>query len=127
MNIVIFLPFPISVNSYYLKGRILSKRGRIYKDLVESACLEQGVYGLGISERVRLQVIIYPPDRRVRDLDNCMKSLQDALTRSQVWLDDRQVDQLMIYRGEVVKSGCAVVRLSDGQPIIPDGADITLL
>ncbi len=127
MNIIIHLPFPISVNSYYIKGKILSARGRKYKDIVGDACAEQGVHGLSLDGRLMLTVILYPPDKRVRDLDNCLKSLQDAIGRADVWLDDRQIDQLAIFRGITIKGGKAVVLISDGGPIIPDGYSISLL
>ncbi len=119
-----FLPFPISVNGYYLKGKILTRRGRLFKEKVEAAIFEQGALNLRISIRLAFSMILYPPDRRVRDLDNCVKSLQDALTRAGVWEDDRLIDQLSVARGEVLKGGLCVVRISPAVAVLSEGRDI---
>ncbi len=85
------------------------------------------MHGLSLDGRLMLTVVLYPPDKRVRDLDNCLKSLQYAIGRADVWLDDRQIDQLAIFRGITIKGGKAVVLISEGGPIIPDGYSISLL
>jgi len=130
MNLILHLPFPISVNNYYMlvgRRKILSARGRLFKESVSDACHEQGAHGLSLDIRLCLAVILYPPDRRVRDIDNCMKSLLDSLTLAEVFTDDRLIDQLMIYRGAVRKGGSCTVLINEGGPIIPDGYSITLL
>ena len=55
--------------------------------------------------------MVYPPDRRKRDIDGYLKALLDSLTHAGVWLDDEQVDSIYITRGEVVKGGKAVVEI----------------
>lgn len=54
-----------------------------------------------------LQVVaeISPPDRRRRDMDNCWKTLADALTLAKVWGDDFQIADLRLIRGLPVKGG----------------------
>ncbi len=122
-DIVIFLPYPISVNNYYYKGRILTKKGREYTENVSHAAYEQGVKGLRLSMHIHLSVIIYPPDKRIRDLDNIMKSLQDSLTKAEVWEDDKLIDQLSLYRGVTVKQGSIVCIIREAGPKIPLNVD----
>lgn len=125
-DIIIHLPFPPTVNSYYFKGKILSSKGRKYSQSVEEAVHEQGVH-LELTASLNMAVILYMPDRRTRDLDNYMKALQDSLTKAGVWQDDKQIDQLTIYRGCVISKGKAIVRISEGAPVLPDGFDISLI
>ena len=42
-------------------------------------------------------------DKRARDLDNYVKGAQDLLTDAGVWGDDKQVDLLIVKRGELQK------------------------
>jgi crossover junction endodeoxyribonuclease RusA len=65
-----------------------------------------------------MEVYLFPPDRRKRDLDNYMKGLLDALTVAELWTDDSLVDQLHIFRGEIVSGGSVRVEISDGGPVV---------
>lgn len=73
----------------------------------------EGLHALGIEQRLCVSILLYPPDRRVRDLDNYFKALLDALTHTNLWLDDSQIDELRIVRGEVKKGGECLVRISE--------------
>jgi len=44
------------------------------------------------------------PDKRKRDIDNYLKILLDSLT-GKVWVDDCQIDCIVISREEVIKGG----------------------
>lgn len=117
MTYTIELPYPPSVNGYYasVRGRqILSLKGREYKTAVYAAVLSAGRPAT-FAGRLSLEVVLYPPDKRRRDLDNSIKSLQDSLTAAQVYQDDSQIDRLMVQRGEVSKPGRAVVTISEVQ------------
>ena len=121
-KLVIYLDFPPTVNSYYLKGRILSKKGRQYSGKVLEDCVEQGAI-LGLDTKLNVSVILYPPDRRTRDLDNYMKALQDSLTKAGVWEDDKLIDQLSLYRGVVIpRAGKVVVVIQDAGPVLPNNS-----
>ena len=100
----------------------MSKKGRLFADNASTLMREQNV-PLGIEGGLSLTVIMYPPDKRKRDLDNHMKATQDAITKHGVWLDDDQINQLYVYRGEVVKKGKIVIMISDEGMIIPDGME----
>lgn len=129
MKIVFTLGWPPTVNSYYSctrNGIHMSKKGRLYADSSAALMREQNA-PLGIEDGVCLTVVMYPPDKRKRDLDNHMKALQDAITKHGVWKDDDQIHQLHVYRGEIVKKGKVVVMISDEGMIIPDGMEQIVL
>jgi crossover junction endodeoxyribonuclease RusA len=73
-----------------------------------------------IDQQVSMTVVLYPPDNRKRDVDNYMKPLLDSITKSGLWMDDSLVDQLLIYRGSVVKGGKVWVRLDESIGLILD-------
>lgn len=120
-DIVLHLPWPPTVNSYYKVTRngqrYLDKKVKAFRAAVEQEVNEQAP-GLTLDDRLFLEVYLYPPDRRKRDLDNYMKGLLDALTNSELWEDDSLIDQLHIYRGETVSEGAVRVEISDGGPVL---------
>lgn len=123
-EIIFELPWPPSVNHYWrnvVVGRhartLISADGRAYKRNVGQAVLEQTV-GQKIKHkpflgRVSVELTLYPPDRRSRDIDNSTKAVLDALTDAKVWRDDSQVDELHIRRADVVRGGKAVVQITE--------------
>lgn len=64
-----------------------------------------------IAGRVYLLVALYVKDKRRWDIDNRLKTLEDAITHAGVWLDDEQVDGLTLHRevdGTLTESFCRV-------------------
>lgn len=109
------LPFPPSSNTYYrsVKGRVLiSKKGRIYKDTVARIVAWQKA-AHGLEGRLKVQVLLFPPDRRKRDLDNSLKALVDSLEGAGVFVNDSQIDELIIKRMEVTSGGIAEVTVTE--------------
>ena len=108
MKLTIFLPFPPTVNSYYVKTRngvFISQKGKGYTKAVSSILREQlPPEFTTLDSSIRLTVVLNPPDKRVRDLDNYMKALLDALTLTGIWEDDCLIDQLSIFRLESVQN-----------------------
>lgn len=106
------LPFPPSVNTYWgFKGshRFLTAKAKTFKQEVWVAAFNSKHKGFGDS-RLSIIVNLYPPDKRVRDIDNPIKPLLDALTQAKLFNDDGQIDMILIKRGEVVKGGlCTVI------------------
>jgi crossover junction endodeoxyribonuclease RusA len=118
---ILYLNWPPTVNNYYThtrNGVFISKKGRQYKSAVEADIREQApdVY---ITDKVAITVYMFPPDRRKRDLDNYMKALQDSISKAGLWEDDSLIDQLYIYRGEVIKGGQIVVKIEESGIILP--------
>ena len=98
------LKFPPSVNQYYrvLGSRVLiSREGRKYRMMTVSR--------LGgtkpLDGDLALTVHLYPPDRRRRDADNCMKCLQDSLVHAGAMRDDSQVKILHIEMLDPIPGG----------------------
>ena len=64
-----------------------------------------------------LNVFFFMEDKRTRDLDNCLKSISDALEKL-LYNNDRQLDELYAYRDFDARSPRAVVtlrRLREGE------------
>jgi crossover junction endodeoxyribonuclease RusA len=66
---------------------------------------------------VAVSVVMTPPDRRRRDLDNVFKALLDSMTSAGVWGDDSQIDALSIRRAGVCKKRGGVTVEVMGAPV----------
>lgn len=115
------LPFPPTVNTYYrspdrgaLKGKhLISEMGRKFKKNVYASVVEQyGGIPKPVNVNVEVNIVLFPPDNRRRDLDNYNKALFDALTNARVWEDDSQVKRMEIEWGPVVKPGRVEITIS---------------
>lgn len=91
------LPFPPSVNTYWrapnkgpLAGRhLISAKGRQFQSSACAAIIEQlRMLPKPSSSPAAVEIILFPPDNRIRDLDNYNKALFDALTHAGIWEDD---------------------------------------
>jgi len=127
-NIELMLPFPPTINSYYqVVGRTrgvkrISKAGLAFRNSVAMDVHEQLGAPPFLTYPLSLTCILYPPDKRTRDLDNYMKALLDALTCAKVWEDDSLIDQHHIYRGIPMHGGLVHVRIDEAGPVLPRGA-----
>lgn len=61
--------------------------------------------------RLRVNIQLYPPDRRVIDIDNRLKSLLDAMQNAGLYGNDSQIDELHVMRAEIIKAGKAAVSI----------------
>ena len=105
--IVLNLPFPPSVNTYYRRGAhttYMSKGGRDYKKAVAEYIAESNTPKLGAA-RMSLEIVLWPKDKRKYDIDNRIKALLDSLQDAGVFDDDEQIDQINIYRGTGTVTG----------------------
>ncbi len=121
------LPFPPSVNTYWrapnkgpLKGRhLISAAGRKYQSAACVAIVEQlRRLPKPSSELAAVEIFLFPPDARRRDIDNYNKALFDALTHAGVWEDDSQVKRMLVEWGPVTKKGRVEITISKYEPAV---------
>ena len=108
--IVLELPFPPSVNTYYRRGAhstYMSKAGREYKQAV-AEYIASGDFPKFGDKRLCVSMVIWPRDRRVFDLDNRLKSVLDSIQDAGLFHSDSQVDELCIYRGSHIVPGGSI-------------------
>ena len=94
---------PPSVNHYWErtgKGMKLSDRARQFHAVMMAL-----VPALGLSSRLKLEVIFHFPTQQKRDIDNHLKATIDSLVKCGFCNDDEQFDELIVKRGAVVKGG----------------------
>lgn len=114
--ITLVLPWPPSVNRLWrsVQGRaILSREGRAYRQQVALVVREQEKSVAPLVGRLAVEIDLYPPDRRRRDIDNLSKALLDGLTHAGVWLDDSLIDVLTLRRCQPVAVGRVEVRIEE--------------
>lgn len=122
----LILPFPPSVNTYWrapnsgpLKGRhLISAKGRAFQSAACAAIIEQlRRLPKPSSEPAAVDIVLFPPDKRRRDIDNYNKALFDALTHAGVWEDDSQVKRMMIEWGPVTPGGKVDITITKYEPV----------
>jgi crossover junction endodeoxyribonuclease RusA len=86
---------------------VISERGRKFLKEVK---LTVGAVTAQVG-RLRVEIEVYPPDRRKRDIDNVCKATLDALAKAGVYQDDSQIDVLLITRMGIVSGGCLEVKV----------------
>ena len=118
---IINLPFPPTSNTYWrhivIQGRprsLISKKGREYTVLVGHVVANDFGDMKPLEGRLKVVVQLYPPDRRKRDLDNFLKALFDAISKTEkIWVDDSQIDHVTIIREKRCEGGRAVVTIEE--------------
>jgi crossover junction endodeoxyribonuclease RusA len=58
-----------------------------------------------------VQIEIFPPDNRRRDIDNVQKALLDALQHGGAYYDDSQIVSLSITKRDMVPQGRTLVTI----------------
>lgn len=110
------MPWPPSVNRIWraFGGRIiLSKPAREYVKAAASA-MPKGRVAPPLTGRLLVWLTLHPPAslrNKVLDIANREKILCDVLTKQRVWLDDSQIDCMVIQRGEPRGAGCVEVAI----------------
>lgn len=109
------LPWPPSVNHYWAargRGRYLSPRAQAWHREAW-AVLRAQKNGGPIKGPVAVTLVLHPPDRRRRDVDNVLKAVLDALVKGGVLRDDSQVTELHAVRREARRPGGVLVRVEE--------------
>lgn len=100
------LPYPPSVNRVWRttkQGKMyLAKQVREYRKQVWAITFNKAKFE---KSKVRLEIKMFPPDKRRRDADNIAKAILDSLTHAGVIEDDFHVHQLYIEKCEKFEGG----------------------
>lgn len=102
------LPYPPSVNHYLgVNGKryFVNKKTQDYKWIVRQRRPPIEV----ITVECGLEILVYVPDKRKRDIDNLLKVLLDSLKSACVFKDDSQVKEIYISHEGQIKDGKVVV------------------
>lgn len=97
------LPVPPSANKIWRRvgnQTLLSLPARVYRRTVKRQVIGELLLRRWqpLAGRLAVKLALYPKTAVIRDLDNVFKLVGDSLTASGVWLDDSQIDCLMIER-----------------------------
>ena len=108
------LPYPPSINHYWRRigpRTLISREGRRFRESVIAILAAMSIEPmLGPLE---VEVEVFPPDGRRRDVDNVQKALLDALEHGGAYGDDSQIVRLAIEKGEPVDGGKTIVRIRE--------------
>jgi len=123
------LPFPPSVNTYWRntrKGVLISASGRSFRSNALADIMEQlRRVPEPITVNVAVSVILYPPDKRPRDLDNYLKAAFDSLTHAGVWVDDKQIKRFAVEWGPLTKGGKTEITINPYSAIDGSSQDVS--
>ena len=114
MAVELELPFPPSINHYfsYYQGRpILSKDARTYRHRVRRIAIDKSIKPM--MGPLNVHIDIFPPDKRRRDIDNCFKSVLDALQHAGVFWDDSQIIVLHAVKHPTAPEGLVKVAIHE--------------
>lgn len=109
------LPWPPRGLSPNARGhwRPKNDRAQDYKRIAWGMALAQNIRRVTAHEPV-VVITFHPPDRRRRDLDNCLASMKAALDGiATAWGVDDSRWAIRMSMGEPVKGGCVMVECRD--------------
>jgi crossover junction endodeoxyribonuclease RusA len=117
------LPYPPNVNHYKRVGRLTrTKSGKLYQPRVNSDVTKhyfwqvwmkiqkEGLKSFG-SATISVELDVYPPDRRKRDLDGVLKVFLDSMQKGGLYDDDYQIARLLVTRCSTIPEGQIIVRI----------------
>jgi Holliday junction resolvase RusA-like endonuclease len=106
------LPYPPSINHYWRRvgaKTLISREGRRFRERVVGILAARRTPPL--TGPLAVEVEVYPPDYRRRDIDNVQKALLDALQHGGAYVDDSQIVRLVISKCPPESGGRTVVRI----------------
>lgn len=121
------LPYAPTLNHFKRPGRIIrTKGGKTFQQRIttpETKAFYMHVWQAVVAMRahkglqsfgdslLEMEIDVYPPDKRRRDIDNLAKSVLDALQKAGLYDDDYQICRLVIQRMDIFPKGRIVVRI----------------
>lgn len=114
------LPYPPSINGYYKNYRgktVLGESGRGYRALIRLTLWQCITTGKKFARKpldgdLGVEIFVYPPDKRIRDIDNIQKCLFDSLQHAGLYHNDYQISSQNIIRAKkTVKGGVVILRI----------------
>lgn len=108
------LPYPPSINNYYkraLTGVYLSKKASNFREEVRLTYLVSRQKSFG-DKKISMAVDLYPPDKQIRDIDNVLKGLLDAMQYATIYENDSQIKRLEINIMPPEKEGFCIVTIN---------------
>ena len=106
------LPYPPSINHYWRRvgpRTLISREGRRFRRDVMAILAAMEIEPL--AGPLVVEVEVFPPDNRRRDIDNVQKALLDALEHGGAYGDDSQIVKLTIQKGAAVDGGRTLVKI----------------
>lgn len=106
------MPFPPSVNSMYMQGK---NHGQKFPTKKLKEFQKEVTAQFSDDDRepyfdfVIVNLILYPPDKRTRDIDNYIKAPLDMLTKLRYIADDSQIVNLTVSKMEPIKGKSSAV------------------
>ncbi|WP_440867366.1 RusA family crossover junction endodeoxyribonuclease [Symbiopectobacterium purcellii] len=82
----------------------MSKKGTEYRQSIIQIIQHQSL-DINTPARLKIAIIANSPDKRRRGLDKLQKAVFDALTHAGFMLDDEQIDDFRVRRGQQEKGG----------------------
>jgi len=86
--------------------RFIRPRGKLFKEQVAEIC--KGLPSFG-NQMLELSIILFPRDKRLMDISNSIKGIEDAMQDAGLFNNDQQVCKITIERGGKIKGGGCVV------------------
>ena len=88
----------------------MTEKGKQFKKEVAHIVNQQQIkFGKSL---VAMTITIHFRDRRIQDLSNRIKALEDALVQAGLMDDDSQIKEIHVYEGQIIKGGKMIVEIS---------------
>lgn len=92
------LPYPPSANTYYRFAgsghAVISPKGRAYRQAVAVILAFDRTRKEPHAGPLSVTIRAFRPDKRIRDIDNILKSLLDSVKHAGVFFDDSQIEHI---------------------------------
>lgn len=89
----------------------LTDQAKAYYNEVRYLVMSQGRL-INIDHPIQVSCLLFPPDKRRRDMDNAWKVLADSLTKANVWQDDHLIRKLTLEWQQPMANGRVMVSVA---------------